>query len=79
MAHVSRASQRAVTGDPHPFLDRRGLGERRYRLAHGLVVGQKAHRLLLHLGIPDLADAGVVPADHVIAGLRHRASDGGGS
>src|SRR4029077_16139597 len=61
----------------HRFLRGHRLGERRERLADDLVVRRPPQRLHRPLIVPDLADAGVVPADQIIAGLR-RACDGKG-
>src|SRR5271156_6436330 len=63
-------SERAVTALPHLFLNGCRGRESRNRLADGLVVGEEVPRLLLKIGIPDRADAGIVPADHIIAGFR---------
>src|SRR6266849_5307465 len=61
--------QRAVTLLAHLELDIHRGREGRGWLAHDLVVGRPFHRLVPEILVPDLADAGVVPADHIIAGL----------
>src|SRR6266478_7630146 len=76
--------QRAVTLLAHLELDIHRGREGRGRLAHDLVVGRPFHRLVPEVLVPDLADAGIVPADHIIAGLcgsgdgKARDSDAGG-
>src|SRR5580692_2730660 len=72
-------SERAVTALPHVFLDSGGFSESRHRLADDRVVREEVPRLFLEIGIPDRADAGVVPADDVIAIVRstHVLREGG--
>src|SRR5882757_8254356 len=74
-------SERAATLPAQLDLELGGGGEGRLRLADDLV-GRRAplERLVAQVLVPDLADAGVVPADHVIADRsrgRH-GKDGGG-
>src|ERR1700719_169480 len=81
---LARRSERAVALLSHLFLHSRRGGEGRNRLADDLVIRRPLQRLGRHLLIPDLADAGVIPADHIVAGLRGacegkaRDSDAGG-
>src|ERR1700722_5784672 len=63
-------SERAVTALPHVFLDSRSFGKGRHRLADDRIIREEVPRLFLEIGIPDRADAGVVPADDVIAIVR---------
>src|SRR4051812_33962100 len=60
----------AVAVLPQLLLRIKRGGEGLDRLADYLVVRRPPRRLHLEALVPDLADAGVVPADQVIAGLR---------
>ena len=62
--------QRAAAIGPHLQLHVVGGSECRELLADDLVGRRPLHRLVAEVLVPDLADAGVVPADHVIADLR---------
>src|SRR5579864_8907373 len=69
---------------PHFFLNPSRLGKGRHRLAHDFIVREEMPRLFLQLRVPDRADAGVVPADNVIAlrrwtGDSSRRRENGGS
>src|SRR5579863_1838932 len=76
---ASSCSERAVAALPHVFLDSGGFGEGRHRLADDRIVREEMPRLFPEIGVPDRADAGVIPADDVIAIVRstHVLREGG--
>src|SRR5205809_6396984 len=63
------ASPGAVAVLPQLFLGVERGGKGWDRLADDLVVRRPPRRLHLEALVPDLTDAGVVPADQVVAGL----------
>ncbi|BAC51933.1 bll6668 [Bradyrhizobium diazoefficiens USDA 110] len=78
---VASGSERAAALPAQLDLEVGGGREGRERLADDLVGrGAPLERLVLQVLVPDLADAGVVPADHVIAGgcQGRYGKDGGG-
>src|SRR5205085_3284325 len=60
----------AVALQPHLLLHSHRGSEGRNGLADDLVLRRPLDWLVPQVLIPDLADAGIVPADHIVAGLR---------